>query len=316
VLLAICVGAILLAGVQLLTSRPRLPAGSSYSAQPDGTRALFEWVESAGGRPERLQTASLAATSPPRMLLVVEPEGFVSEADRASFDEVARQGGTLVLAGDTLPLRLYARALGVTVEPVRTRAHPPPEEWLAARQPHLNGRLVVLTTPEPLTNEGLQDDNAARFVYDTLDLASLAGQSVAFDEAHHSFVGPAPESVSLRNLLYGSAPGRAILYAGLVGFGWLLLSGRRLGPPLPYRAAEQAGRTMLEHVQTLAGLYRRARQLGAARAVFGRHYRRVLARSADTATVASALEAIEQARSERELIAAVARADEAAHAAR
>src|SRR5262249_35649978 len=148
------------------------------------------------------------------------------------------------------------------------------------------------------------------------DLGSVGGQSVAFDEAHHSFTGPAPESISLRTLLYGTSPGRAILYSALVVFAWLLLAGRRLGPPLPYRAAEQVSRTMLEHIQTLAGLSRRARQLGAARAVFVRHYRRVLARSAESPTVASALDAIEQARSERELIAAVARADEAAHAAR
>ena len=72
---------------------------------------------------------------------------------------------------------------------------------------------------------------------------------------------------------------------------------------------------MYEHVQMLANLYRRAGQLPTVRAAFARQYRRELARGGvssrspnRTAALAEALARIETARSESELIAAVAAA--------
>jgi Domain of unknown function (DUF4350) len=344
VLLAVSVGAILLAGLQLLVSRQQLPAGSSYSAQPDGLRGLYEWTQSLGARPTRLVASSPPEAPATKVLLVVEPETFFSDPQRTSLDEVAWQGGTLVLAGQSFFTRAYASALGVTLEPTRTAssvfepgasaslpivAHDRVRaadatpllvstdgaDWLALRKPYLNGTLVVLATSEPLTNAGLGDDSVARFVYQTLGLDTLTDQSIAFEEAHHSFAPPAATApITLRGLAYDTLVGRALLYAGGVVFAWLVLSGRRLGPPLPTRGAALPGRTMFEHVQTLAGLYRRARQLAAAREAFSRHYARVLAHAAEDQTPAlrDALRAIEQARSEDQLVAAVARADEAA----
>jgi hypothetical protein len=62
----------------------------------------------------------------------------------------------------------------------------------------------------------------------------------------------------------------------------------------------------------LANLYRRARQLGVVRDAFGRKYARQLARGggspAAAATLASAVVRIESARTEAELIGAVAAA--------
>jgi uncharacterized protein DUF4350 len=341
VLLAISVGAILLAGLQLLTQREPLPAGSSYSAQPDGVRGLYEWTQSLGAQVVRVDAS--AGQPSPSLLLLVEPESLLANADRARLEGVARRGGTLVLAGESFFLGTYLRQLDLTLEPrapvtsafrpggtlalpiaSRDRLRPVDNatpllvasngDWLALSKPYLNGKLIVLATSQPLSNDGLRNDDVARFVYDALNLEQLSGHSVGFEEAHHSFAPTSVGSpVNLNQLMYTTAPGRALLYAGVVVFGWLLLSGRRLGPPLPARGAGQPGRTMFEHVQTLAGLYRRARQLPVARATFSRHYRRLAGQHPEMRAVVGS---IESARSERELIDAVARADDALGRAR
>ena len=64
---------------------------------------------------------------------------------------------------------------------------------------------------------------------------------------------------------------------------------------------------MYEHVQMLANLYRRAGQLGAARAAFLSHYARLQAGSDRSA----ALRRVEIARTDSDLIAAVAALDDA-----
>ena len=103
--------------------------------------------------------------------------------------------------------------------------------------------------------------------------------------------------------------------AAVLAFAYLLLAGRRLGPPLPPRLPASMRRTMFEHVQMLAGLYRRAAQFDVMRARLAHHYTRALTRgtlAAPRATrLADAAEAIKVARSESELVAAVGRADEA-----
>ena len=93
----------------------------------------------------------------------------------------------------------------------------------------------------------------------------------------------------------------------MVAFVYLLLSGLRLGPPVRPRPPTETRRTMYEHVQMLASLYRRAGQLSAARDAFSRHYARLRTRSDSSL----ALRRIETARTESDLIAAVAAFDDA-----
>jgi hypothetical protein len=141
------------------------------------------------------------------------------------------------------------------------------------------------------------------------------GQDVAFDELHHSFAPSAPGPATVNTLLFQTSPGRSVIYVSLLTFVYVLLAGRRFGPPVPARQASEIPRTMYEHVQMLANLYRRARQLNVVRYAFSRHYARLLARggagSKRTAALAEALARIQLARTESELIAAVAAVDDA-----
>ncbi|MGH2366796.1 MAG: hypothetical protein ACRDI2_01235, partial [Chloroflexota bacterium] len=123
--------------------------------------------------------------------------------------------------------------------------------------------------------------DTARFVYHLLFDATGPDQTVAFDESHDALAVVDGQPVAgFGELVRQTAPGRALLYAVLLTFTYLLLSGRRLGPPLTPADPSQTGRTMFEQVQALAGLYRRAGQLDYLRRHFAEHYRRAVARSA------------------------------------
>jgi hypothetical protein len=334
-LLGICVVALLIGALRLATERTPLPAGSSYSAQPDGVMALYVWAEVAGGRSRRLQELSIDGT--PTTLVVVQPESQIDQRARDEFDGVPEHGGTLVVAGDSLAWLLYVRNLGVAAEPLppaisavttpdgasvpvsaryRLRADGSKPllvtsdgSVIALRAPYRQGSLVVIASPDPLTNAALRDDQTAEFVYREI-LSPTTGGLLTFDEIHHSFAPALPGTTTLNDLLFATAPGRALLYAALVLFAYLVLSGRRLGPPLPAMPPTEMRRTMYEHVQMLAGLYRRARQLETARSAFARHYARRASRVMNGRS-SDALARIESARAEADLIAAVASIDDA-----
>jgi len=343
VLLGICVIALLIGVLRLATQRTPLPTGSSYSAEPNGAQGLYTWIEAVGGSPGRLLESGVREDQVPATLVVLQPESVFTQSARDAFDAVTRHGGMLVVAGESLPWLLYARDLGVTVEPIRggTPSATTPDgslqlpilsryrvradnstpllvdangDWVALRMAYKQGSVIVLATPEPLLNAGLRDEQTARFVYrDVLSGAT----TVAFDEAHHSFTPPGTAGVPLtvNQLLFSTAAGRAVVYAVALVFLYLLLSGRRLGPAVAARPPTETRRTMYEHVQMLANLYRRAGQFLTVRDAFSRHYARLLARGTrspkQAGALAEALARIETARSESDLIAALAGIDDA-----
>jgi hypothetical protein len=343
VLLGICVIALLIGVLRLATQRTPLPTGSSYSAEPNGAQGLYAWIEAVGGRPGRLQEPVVRENQAPAALVVLQPESPFTQTARDAFDAVPKHGGTLIVAGESLPWLLYARDLGVIVEPIRGGASSastpdgslqlpivsryrvradnatpllidPNGDWVALRMPYKQGSLIVLATPEPLLNTGLRDEQTARFVYREL----LSGATtIAFDEAHHSFTPPDTAGVpqTLNQLIFSTAAGRAVVYTAALVFVYLLLSGRRLGPAVQARPPTETRRTMYEHVQMLANLYRRAGQFLTVRDAFARHYGRLLARGTrspkQAGALAAALARIETAHSESDLIAAVAGVDDA-----
>jgi hypothetical protein len=342
VLLGICVVALFIGTLRVATERTPLPTGSSYSTQPDGAQGLYDWAETAGATASRLQDQLLPDDASAVTLLVLQPETTLGATAQDAFDAVPRQGGTLVVAGDSLSWLLYARSLGITVEPIRNGADgagtpdgtltlpivaryrvradgatpllvAPSGDWVALRMAYKEGSLIVLATPQPLTNAALREPQTARFVFREV-LAGTIGRAFVVDEAHHSFAprlagGPA----TINQLLFETSAGRAVIFAAVLTFLYVLLSGRRLGPALPARPPSETRRTMYEHVQMLANLYRRAGQFAVVRDAFSRQLTRSIARGASgspkrTAMLAAALARVESARTESELVAAVASA--------
>jgi len=342
VLLGICVVALFIGMLRVASQSTPLPTGSSYSTQADGAQALYVWAETVGASASRLREQTLPNDQSPATLLVLQPETALDSSARDAFDAVPRQGGTLVVAGDSLPWLLYARNLGVTVEPIRNgttsavtpdgsltlsilaryrvragAATPlliaPSGDWVALRMPYRDGSLIVLATPQLLTNAALGDPQMARFVFREV-LSPAIGRSFIVDEGHHSY---APVAVgapaTLNQLLFETSAGRAVIFAAVLTFVYVLLNGRRLGPALAARPPTETRRTMYEHVQMLANLYRRAGQFAVVQSAFSRHFARLIARGASgsatrTAALTAALARVEAARTESELVAAVASA--------
>ena len=59
VLLGICVVALLIGTLRVATERTPLPTGSSFSTQPDGAQALYDWAETVGASSSLLQDLPL-----------------------------------------------------------------------------------------------------------------------------------------------------------------------------------------------------------------------------------------------------------------
>src|SRR5205085_7663571 len=116
-------------------------------------------------------------------------------------------------------------------QPLLVRAN---GDQVAVRLPYRQGTLIVIASADPLTNAHLRDDATARFVFRQI-VSPAAGHTLAFDEVHHSLAPGAPGPATVNTLLLQTAAGRAVVYAAVLTFSYLLLSGRRLGPPLGAR---------------------------------------------------------------------------------
>ncbi len=172
----------------------------------------------------------------------------------------APDGPALDLSGAPAAVAVVAGAAGPTV----------------AVQALGRGRVWHFSPRHDFTNARLRDD-----VGDAALLAPLlrhvpAGGRVRFDAYHLATpaAGAAAGVGTLRGWLWGSGPGRALLWLAALGFAALVLAGRRLGPPLPPAQAD-ARRTEAEFVTAVAGLHRRAGD----RAVVVDHLRGRLARA-------------------------------------
>ncbi|HEY0068478.1 MAG TPA: DUF4350 domain-containing protein [Chloroflexia bacterium] len=145
---------------------------------------------------------------------------------------------------------------------------------LAAMMRVGQGRVFLLSSQFPLTNEGIREPGNGAFAYNMLQMA--AGNRVTFDEAHHG------ESTGgdLVALLTSTPWGLALIYGAVLGAIYFIWSARRLGPPLPVLAPDQR-RPTSEYVTSVARLFRRARKPGYAAERYLRFLKRTLSRHAE-----------------------------------
>jgi hypothetical protein len=120
------------------------------------------------------------------------------------------------------------------------------------------GRLVLLGSEYPLSNDGLRRGDSAAFVLGLLQ--SARGQRVGFDEVHH--LGPAGADDQGLTAVFEGPLLAAALLAVVVALLYLLTSGRRLGRPLPRRDPARVP-SVLEHIEAVGHLLSRSRERGA-----------------------------------------------------
>lgn len=261
---------------------------SVYDEGPGGAATLRRLIEAVGLRTVTLEGDTFTPRiEVARVLFMLRPSELVTPQDVAAVRSYLQAGGTVVAANDFTPyilplLEAFDVRLGQSATIARTRltgalfAAPPAREvdttggrelrlgagWDAigtdGRAPTVGmrtegkGTLIVVGTVVPFTTDSLDRADNARFAVALAASRGPAGGPVAFDEYHHG-VHPPP---SILAVVQRTWPGRALLFAIVVVFLYVALTGRRLGRPQPLDP--RPPRSSLEYVRGFAGLVRRA----------------------------------------------------------
>ncbi|GAC1433716.1 MAG: DUF4350 domain-containing protein [Chloroflexota bacterium] len=264
---------------------------STYAATPDGMLALYLWLGRRGYRVRRIQDAPFVLPSTLGALFVVAPAVAYSHDEARALVAWIAAGGTAIIALDSPDQSLLA-ALGARLSPVSRRvvavaAQPllwrPPLTRLAtppavgvrfdapdgvaylragtapgaaavlARRALGRGTVFLLGVPAALSNGEIRRGENRRLALNMLaDLPKEA--PVGFDEFHQGIQVSGARGVG--DLLVTTAPGRALLYGGLLVLIYLVWSGRRLGQPLVAR--QPPARSIAEYIVSVGALYRRS----------------------------------------------------------
>ena len=283
-------------------------SASVYDAGPGGTAALRKYLEAMGASTTTVQGDTFAADpSQIGVLFMLGPSETFTQLDALAVRRFVSAGGTAVLATDTglaesalldtfdvhvasplgpgrypvggvafadPPTHAVSIDFGVTLTlgPGRVPLAATSGRTVVALAREGTGSLIVVGSVGPFLTAELGDADNGRFALALAAPAIARGRAVAFDEYHHG-VHP---TTDVFVLLTRTWPGRAMVFAGVAFFVYLVASGRRLGPALPLDA--RPPRSSLEYIRGFAGLVRRSGHGEIARRRFQRELRSALAR--------------------------------------
>jgi hypothetical protein len=261
---------------------------SVYDEGGGGAATLRRLIDAMGIRTTTLEGDRFAPQiADESVLFMLRPSELVTVQDVAAVRAYVDAGGTVVIAHDFEPLiepllagfdigfgttaatqtfrlsgalfgappareiqSLAGRELrlGTAWDPVGTDGQAP----TVAMRTEGRGTIVVVGTSTPFLTESIANADNAHFAVALAAAAFTANGAVAFDEYHHG-VHPSPDILAVVERTW---PGRALLFAGIVIFAYVALTGRRLGPPMPLDP--RPPRSSLEYVRGFAGLVRRS----------------------------------------------------------
>ena len=283
-------------------------SASVYDTGPGGTAALRKYLEAMGASTATVQGDTFAADpSQVGVLFMIGPSETFTQLDVIAARRFVTGGGTAVVATDAGvfegPLLdafdvHVAGALGPGEYAVGGVAFAdPPAHTIAldrgvilsvgaGRLPLVTatgrtivalaregaGSLIVVGSVAPFLTAELGEADNGRFALALAAPAIASRRAIAFDEYHHG-VHPTTDVLVL---LTRTWPGRALLFAGVAFFLYLVASGRRLGPAIPLDP--RPPRSSLEYIRGFAGLVRRSGHGEIARRRFRRELRSALAR--------------------------------------
>jgi len=267
------------------------PAGNG----PDGLLLLREWLVEMGYAVDNTGERAFAIDEADLLFVYPGVESF-SQADGDLLLGWVEGGGTLVLvdANDNELMDIFdfstRRGLGerlVQTQPLlpeasesitgtafaqrlRLPADSPAVALLAEDSQQARpaaailrqgkGWVWLLSGDFTLTNERLTESNSTAQIVPALLRGVPDGGRIFFDTYHlfgSSVAQDADRIGSLQEWAYTTPTGWATLFLLVLGFGYLLLHGRRLGPPLQ-TITQGRRREAAEFVVAMAGLQRRA----------------------------------------------------------
>lgn len=282
--------------------------GSVYDDGPGGAAALRRYLEAMGADTTTVQGDRFAPDAAASVLFILGATEAITPADAEKVKTFVSAGGTAVLATEVGLLErplLDAFDLSITglASPGTHRlasavfADPPARTISVDRAGSLSlgpkaialatdgrtpiaaavregrGTFYVVASLGPFLAAGLAEADNARVALAMAHDAVVRGGTVAFDEYHHG----AHPSTDVLVLMQSTWPGRALVFATAAGFLYLVLSGRRLGSPIPIDP--RPARSSLEYIRGFAGLVRRSGRGEIARRRLRRDLRNGLARA-------------------------------------
>jgi hypothetical protein len=283
--------------------------GSVYDDGPGGAAALRRFLAAMGADTITLQGDHFAPDpSTASVLFILGATEAITPTDADNVKKFVAAGGTAVVATelgllerpllDVFDIRINGIALP-GVHPLASAAFSDPparvisvdragslslgpkalaladdgRTTIAAAVREGRGTFFVVASLGPFLAAGLGAADNARVALALARDAIGGGGTVAFDEYHHGF----HPSTDVMVLLQSTWPGRALVFASLAAFLYLVLSGRRLGPPVPLDP--RPARSSLEYIRGFAGLVRRSGRGEIARRRLRRDLRNGLART-------------------------------------
>ena len=267
------------------------------SARPAGLLGLVRWLEAMGYRIERTDGRQVDDLPAAALLFVYPNQRNYTAGEAAQLQQWVAGGGTLFLAGPAPADTALAEVFGVRTMPAtavtaaRYQAQPLVPEGRESYWPSLQfdaqaldltgapGAVVVLADDNgqaalavqamgdgvvwhavpglAFSNDGLRQNGQGELLPALLRTIP-AGGAVVFDTAHLFGAGGANQPIAtLQDWLYRTPGGWATLLGFAACAAFLLLQGRRLGPPL-VTTAERPRREAAEHVRAMAAMARRA----------------------------------------------------------
>jgi hypothetical protein len=265
-----------------------LRTGSVYDETPAGAATLRRYLSAAGARTTTIEGDRFAIDRQRvGVLFVLGASEIVTPQDTEAVKAFVRAGGTVVVATEVglferplleaLDIRIVGLAAPGTHSLANVAFADPPARRVAVdrvgalavgstglvlatdgRSPIVamkregRGTVYVVGSLMPFLASGLGQADNGRFVLGLAGDALRGAGEVAFDEYHHGF----HPTTDVLVLLQRTWPGRALVFASIAGFLYLVLSGRRLGPPVPLDP--RPARSSLEYIRGFAGLVRRS----------------------------------------------------------
>lgn len=287
-----------------------LPPLHSRSSLPDGSKALFDWLGSAGFSVDNRSGSEFVIPEGTDVVFILEPFAvpLIEQEEFARLDEFVSQGGVLIAAGMDVGstrvfghygFKLMRQGSETSPVPFTPRLNAPDlsaagqvesdfylfraaQDYLpllavkdgpyAVSKTREAGRVILVADGQLFSNQGLKQDGAPERLLNLL--APLKpGARVWVDEWHHGDRQLVVERSGPQSWLLYQPVGQAFLWLLVLAFIALALSGRRFGQPVPL-PKDLVRRAPLEYVDALAGLNRRAGH----RAAILRAYHRQLKR--------------------------------------
>jgi hypothetical protein len=265
---------------------------TTYSSAPGGYKALYMWLKALGIPIQRWKEDLRRLPAEATVLLIIEPELGPEKEELDALRSWVEGGGNLALV--SRPSNLFLESFGLEAddgEPLEsgngeaTVIQPGPythgvknlSSWhgpgMVTARPQVifhmrdagrgllagvhegKGRVMALSAPEFLSNMSLREADHAKLALN-LVLCHLDDGILLVDEYHHGY----GRAASVFQYLDRSGVTPLMLQGLLLILVLWAALGKRFGPKRPPTFVER--RSSLEHVQSMARLFRRARASG------------------------------------------------------